>query len=199
MAKRKARRAKPPKKFFSMRTVRLTGTSGHTAIVKATKPTLLPEVLWMEAIRRGCIEFDPEMITAAAEAAKAAAQEEVEAEATVEPKVIVRRAVQQVLMLDDPSALTNEGVPKVAVVKRLVGDPSIQIRSEMVYDLFLELTDGEGTLDPDDEDEDTLEDLEQRVDKAGLEDADGIDEPVGGGLAAVLAEANSGGGLEDDD
>lgn len=189
MAKRKIRKAKPPKKFFSMRDIRLTGTKGHTALLKANKPKLLPEVLWLEAARKGCIEFDAELIKAAAEAAKEAVTEE---EATSDPRGKVKRAVQQVLMLDDPQTVTKEGVPKVAVVKRVLADPDIQVSSELVYELYFELTE---TLE-EDSDEVSLEELERRVDRSGLEDPDGVLEEVGGGVAAVVAEA---GGLEDEE
>lgn len=184
MAKVQRKQPKPAfKKFFSMREVRVASTSGHVAIVPANKATELPKQLWQEAAKSGAIEYDPDLIRAAARAVDEAQAEE--------PKLsfsqALERAVRELVAAGKPSTLNrNTGAPKIAAVRDTMAALDVsakalrKLTNDLVYDTFVGLTGS-------DDDSAEAETQEESPGDADLADEDGIDEPVGEGLKGLLA------------
>lgn len=187
MAKIKpARRSAPKpahKQFFSLRQVRLASTAGHTAIIYPNQPITLPRELWNDAYRAGAMEYDPELIRAAARAI-----DSVEAK-PLDFDTALGRAVKAIVAAAKPSELSKTtGAPKIAVVKRemqrLGVDPK-GLTMDQIYDTFTALV---NESDPAEQNAAPDED-EADVDTTDLEDEDGVLEPVGKGVAGLIGEA----------
>lgn len=137
-----------PKKIISLQDVRLASTSGHIILVPARKPTRIPDALYLEAAKNGCIDYDPKLAKAFVEAMAAAATEADE-EAVFDPTALIRESVRKVMIFGDKQALTKDGIPKVAAVKSaleiLLAEEEISVDvavdREIVYDMFVELQD----------------------------------------------------------
>jgi len=146
------------KKVLALSRTRLAGTSGHVVIVEAGKPTRIPAALFLEAIKCGCVDYNPAMIKAFNDALVAAAAEE-EAEAgdqtsdeeekvgVAEINKMLMDAVRQVLIASEtsPEVLTAQGMPRVPVVRaafdntcaELEIDPGVKVTSELVEEMYL--------------------------------------------------------------
>jgi hypothetical protein len=131
--------------ILSLRDVRLTSTLGHTALVPANVPTLIPDVLLTEAILAGCVETDkqPSMgVEVAApvlgapalsvvtgdstdeltEEDRAAATAPVEEEAASPADTsTLGGAVAHILELGDPDDFKIDGSPTAWAVYRVMG------------------------------------------------------------------------------
>lgn len=169
--------AKNHKLFFSLRPIQISTTSGHSAILEANVPTELHRELWAEAFKLGAMEFDPELIRAAARAIETI---KVPAKPKATFKAALLDAVQAVLARKHPNELNKQGVPTSPAVRKemtatgWVGDFK-KLTTSAIYDTFL-------ALQPDPSPANT-------EDETDLADEDGIDEPVGGGLKALLGES----------
>lgn len=189
------------KQFFSLRSVRVANTSGYCVQIAANTPTELPEPLWPDAFRAGCMEFDAKLIKAAADAIKAHAGKPPAAAGKPTKRdnaAIVRQAVQEVLESGDPGAVTKVGVPKLSAVRARVaklGGASEGLTSDAIYDIFVELQDSQA----EEAAEETTAQRREVPDESGLADSDGIDEIVGGGVDALLSGENAGGDEDNDD
>lgn len=187
MAKVQRKQPKPAfKKFFSMREVRVSSTTGHAALIPANKPTELPRPLWQEATKNGAIEYDPELIRAAARAVDNAQAEE-------PPKLsfsqALDRAVRELVAAGKPSTLNkNTGAPKLPAVRDAmailgVGAKALKkLTNDLIYDTFVGLNGSDESEEQDEESPDTTD----------LVDEDGIDEPVGEGVKGLLDNAGEG-------
>ena len=137
-----------PKKVISLQNVRLASTSGHIILIPARKPTRIPDALYLEAAKNGCIDYDPKLAKAFVEAMAAAANEADE-EAAFDPSGLIREAVRKVMIFGDKKSLTKDGIPKVAAVRStldiLLAEEQISVDvavdREIVYDMFVELQD----------------------------------------------------------
>ena len=103
--------------------------------------------------------------------------------------VALERAVREVLAAGKPQALNrNTGAPKIAAVRDLMSAAGVsakalkKLTNDMVYDTFTAVT-------ADSEPETGDEGDDETPDTTDLADEDGIDEPVGEGVKALLDES----------
>lgn len=131
------------KRVISLKDVRLASTKGHIAILKAKEPKEIPEPLFLEATKAGCIDFNAKTIQTLRETLKAL-EEDDSIISFDDPRAIVKDAVKTVMVYGEADAFTAAGVPKVLAVKAsLDSDTAIPVDRELVYDLYVEL-DGDG-------------------------------------------------------
>ncbi len=137
------------KKVIALSETRLAGTLGHTIIIPARKPTRIPKSLYLEAAKRGCVDYDPRMAKAFLDALREAGELGDQDEIVINPQALAKQAVRKVMLLGDKSAFTANGVPKVAAVRRALDmqleedeiTAEVALTKTMVYDVFLELQD----------------------------------------------------------
>lgn len=132
------------KRVISLKDVRLASTSGHIIPLEARVPTEIPEPLFLEASKQGCIDYNAQTIQTLKETLAALESDE-EIQSLSDPRNIIKEAVKTVMIFGTPEAFTAEGVPKVLAVKASIESDSplpIPVDRELVYDLYLEL---EGT------------------------------------------------------
>lgn len=195
MAKKKVARPtnKPHqhKDFFSLRRIRVASTSGHIVWIEANTPTSLPEPLWAEAYKLGAMEFNPALIRAAAAAAEQAAGHRSQAKPVKRELTLAqaaREAVELLVSEGTEAQLTKAGVPKLSAVRSVMakkGHRSEGLTSDVIYGIFGELQNELASAAAPVE-------TPVDVDESDLEDLDGTLEPVGGGVAALLAAAGAG-------
>jgi hypothetical protein len=195
-----SRRKQPParrKKIISLRDVRLATTTGHVALIKARIPTEIPEALWLEAARNGCVDYSAEMVKAFAEALKDIAGSD--EDQVFDPAQQVREAVRNVMLFGKDDHFTAQGVPKVMAVRAALeaeGEtPDVPVTKDLVYDFYLEL-EGESEDEPAQEPDDgSRYDSVQGMKGSDLENADGTvaeaDEETSSELSAELAAATA--------
>lgn len=184
MAKIKpARRSQPKpafKSFFTLRELRIASTTGHAAVIKANTPTELPRQLWSEAYKAGAMEFDPELIRAAARSIDKIAPPKLTFQEALE------RAVATAVAAAKPGELSKvTGAPKIAIVKDAMAALGVNpkgLTTDQIYDTFTAL---DSTLEAADE----ADDEEAELDTTDLEDEDGVLESVGKGVAGLIGEA----------
>lgn len=137
------------KQILSLRKVRLASTSGHVIIVEPGIPTEIPEQLFVEAAKQGCVDYNKQMIDAFRVAMENAATEaEVSLAApSIDLVDLVRQSLKQVLLADDKTLLTSAGVPRVPAVRAAYEvlcaqhkvASELKVTPELVTDLFLNL------------------------------------------------------------
>lgn len=172
------------KQFFSMREVRVSSTTGHSAVIKANVPTELPKPLWNDAFKSGAMEYDPELIRAAARSIDRALPKKLTFDEALE------RAVRQIVANGKPTEINKvTGQPKNGAVKAAMAALGIPekllkgLTTDAIYDTFVGLESSSAV----DETEET--ETEEEPDLTDLADEDGVDEPVGKGVAGLLGEA----------
>lgn len=171
------------KEFFSLREIRVSSTTGHVAIIKPNTPTELPRPLWNDAFKAGAMEYDPELIRAAARAIDRAKPKQMTYDEALE------RAVRQIVADGKPTEINKvTGQPKNAAVKKAMAELGVPekllkgLTTDAIYDTFVGLN--SDSAEAADETE-----AEEEPDLTDLADEDGVDEPVGKGVAGLLGEA----------
>ena len=137
-----------PKKIISLKDVRLASTTGHIILVKARKPTRIPDQLYLEAHKNGCIDYDPKLAQAFVEAMAAAANEGDE-KAAFDPSGLIKESVRKVMIFGDKKTLTKDGIPKVTAVRSALDillaeqeiSTEVAVDREIVYDAYVGLQD----------------------------------------------------------
>ena len=138
------------KEVIALRKTRLASTRGHIIIVEPGVPTRIPQALFLEAAKCGCVDYSPEMFNAF-ENAMAKAKETVETDDGSDPMQVadkhLKDAVRTVLLAaqDDPGLLTGQGVPRVPAVRaafeelcaRAQVNPQVNVNADLVQDYFL--------------------------------------------------------------
>ena len=137
------------KTVLSLRDVRLASTAGHIVQVKAGVPKRIPNVLFLEAAKNGCVDYNPQMI----EAFRAAVERAESMEDTDNVDDVDRMmldSVRQVLLAadDNPMLLTQDGSPRVPAVRaayehicatnHITSD--VKITPDLVRDYYLRIT-----------------------------------------------------------
>jgi ATP:corrinoid adenosyltransferase len=141
----------PTKVVWSPNTVRLSSTKGATAIIYAGQPKRIPRSLYMEAMKNGCVDYNPQMIQAFKSAIARAENEGYEpTESTFDVMGELKTAIRQVMLAagEQPELLTADGSPRVAAVRTAFEDAcsnvnedpgQIEVTRELVIQLHQEV------------------------------------------------------------
>jgi hypothetical protein len=140
------------KQVLSLRDVRLASTRGHVILVDAGVPTTIPEALFVEAAKNGCVDYSPAMIEAfksAVERAESLADGEEPKDSMDVINKLAKDAVKHVMLAaeDSPELLTAQGLPRVPVVRAafetLCADAGVngdvKITLDLVQDFYLQV------------------------------------------------------------
>jgi hypothetical protein len=142
------------KEVISLSRVRLASTRGHIVIIEPTTPTRIPAALFLEAAKKGCVDYNPQMIEAFKFAmAKAAQAEGSEPNANetspIEPMKFVKDSVRQVLAAgaSEPELLTAQGLPRLPAVRAAFDamcgeahvDTDVKVTTELIGTIYLEI------------------------------------------------------------
>lgn len=142
------------KQVISLARVRLASRMGHVVIVEPSKPTSIPEALYVEAAKAGCVDYNPQMFEAFKKALEQAAKQEdsaVPAAEPIDPMGLVKNAVRHVLIAADsaPELLTSQGLPRLPAIRaafdKLCAEVpttvDLKITSEMISLIYIEIQD----------------------------------------------------------
>jgi hypothetical protein len=139
------------KQVLSLARVRLASTRGHIIIIEAGIPTTIPAALFLEAAKKGCVDYNPQMIeafkAAMANATKQPAEGTNPAAKNIDVMQIAKDAVRQVLLAGqkEPELLTSQGLPRLPAVRAAYDmvcgekhvDTELKITTDLIGTLYL--------------------------------------------------------------
>jgi hypothetical protein len=183
------------KEVLSLRQVRLASRRGHIIIVQPGIPTQIPEALFLEAAKNGCVDYNPQMVEAFKAAVASAARNDAASPAVTKTAVdaakLAKDAVRQVMLagMKGPELLTSTGLPRLPAVRaaydELCGvnhvEPELKITTDLIGAMYLDIQD-EGVPEK-------AEDSSSRY-PAGIPAGDLEGEEVGGDLEGALARVS---------